>query len=210
VRTRAAGFTLIEVIVATAIFALVAAIAATGLSSISKSYTALADQRADRHALTRALAAIEQDLQQAVARGVRSPYGAALPAFTGDSNSFEFSSSSLSVASTGPQAALVRVRYETRQNNLQRLLRAELDAAPNSQQSQRALLSGVQNVRLQYWDFSDVRSPIWPPANSNYTIDQLPRALEIRIVHSRFGELVRLIPISDVPPQPKGSAELDS
>ena len=209
-RTRAAGFTLIEVIVATAIFALVAAIAASGLSSISKSYTALADQRADRHALSRALAAIELDLQQALARAVRSPMGTVQPAFSGDSNSFELTTSSLSVTGAGPQAALLRVRYETRQNNLQRLVRAELDAAPNSQQSQRVLLSGVQNIRLQYWDFSDVRSPIWPPANSNYTIDQLPRALEIRIVHSRFGELVRLIPISDVPPQPKGSAELDS
>jgi len=209
-RTRAAGFTLIEVIVATAIFALVAAIAASGLSSISKSYTALADQRADRHALSRALAAIELDLQQALARAVRSPMGTVQPAFSGDSNSFELTTSSLSVTGAGPQAALLRVRYETRQNNLQRLVRAELDAAPNSQQSQRVLLSGVQNIRLQYWDFSDVRSPIWPPANSNYTIDQLPRALEIRIVHSRFGELVRLISISDVPPQPKGSAELDS
>lgn len=205
---HSAGFTLIEVIVATAIFALVAAIAATGLSSISKSYSALADQRADRHALTRALAAIELDLQQASARAVRGPYGSVEPAFIGDSNSFELSSSSLSVASTGPQPSLVRVRYQTRQGSLLRLLRRELDAAPNSQQAQRALLSDVQNVRLQYWDFGGVRSPIWPPANSNYTIDQLPRALEIRILHARFGELVRLIAISDVPPPPKSSGDL--
>jgi general secretion pathway protein J len=206
---RSAGFTLIEVIVATAIFALVAAIAASGLSSISKSYSALADQRADRHALARALSAIELDLQQAAARAVRSPYGSVEPAFVGDSNSFELSSSSLSIASTGPQPSLLRVRYQTRQGSLFRLVRRELDAAPNSQQSQRALLSEVQNVRLQYWDFGGARSPIWPPANSNYSIDQLPRALEIRILHARFGELVRLVPISDVPPPPKSSADLN-
>ena len=207
-KTAQKGFTLLEVIVATAIFALVAAIAAAGLSGISQSYGALSNQRSERHTLARALAVIERDLQQSQARAVRSPYGSVEPAFTGDSNSFELTSSSLSLSSIGPQQSPMRVSYRLRQNDLLRAVRRELDAAPNSQISQRALLSEVQNVRLQYWDFSDVRSPIWPPANSNYGIDQLPRALEIRIQHARFGELVRLIPISDVPPEPKRSGEL--
>ncbi len=202
------GFTLLEVIVATAIFALVAAIAAAGLSGISQSYRALTNQRSERHALARTLATVERDLQQASARAARGPYGSVEPAFVGDSNSFELTSGSLNLSSIGPQQGLTRLSYTLRQNNLLRAVRQELDAAPNSQTSQRALLSQVQNIRLQYWDFSDVRTPIWPPANSNYGIDQLPRALEIRIQHARFGELVRLIPISDMPPELKRPGEL--
>jgi general secretion pathway protein J len=74
---RARGFSLIELLVALAVFAALAAAAYGGLSQITATRGALAKQQ-DRFAqVVRAVSILERDLRQAIARPVRGNGSAA-------------------------------------------------------------------------------------------------------------------------------------
>src|SRR5210317_619118 len=81
------GFTLLELVVAMAIFAIMAAIAYSGLNNVL-----LAREQTDAHAkqlqqLQLAMNWFARDIEQAIDRGVRSEYGEMLPPVIG--NDFE-------------------------------------------------------------------------------------------------------------------------
>jgi general secretion pathway protein J len=200
-RTRARGFTLLEILLASAIFALVAGIAALGLQNISRSYGALSAQRSAREHLGRTLAQLSADLQQASARPAREGAGQSLGALIGSASELALSTQTARVGPSGPRADLQRVRYVLRNAGLQRITRAAIDAAPNSAERSQLILPEVRALEFSYVDFSGQRSPIWPPANSNYALEALPRAVELRLRDARFGELTSIILVSDIAPQ---------
>ena len=80
---RACGFSLVELLVAVAVFATMAALAYGGLDSVVRTRAELGRQQEQFEAIMRSIALLERDLRQAVPRPVRGNYGEPLPAFAG-------------------------------------------------------------------------------------------------------------------------------
>jgi general secretion pathway protein J len=202
-RTR--GFSLIEVMIAVAIFAVVAAIAYRGLGSVVRTRAALQETEQKLHSLTRALNLLEKDLSQAQMRSIRSGAGVLEPALLGDASSLRVSTLAVAAASAGVHFAPVRVQHVFGPNRWLRSSRAVLDAAPNTAESTRIQLESVSRVELSYFDQNLQPSGVWPPAaarnDPNFDLDTLPRAVELRFTVPGAGQIRRLILISDALPE---------
>ena len=82
-RSLSHGFTLVEMLVAVAIFALASALAYGGLSALTRARSQLEQQNERLGRLQFAIGLIERDLRSAAPRAVRDNYGAPLPALSG-------------------------------------------------------------------------------------------------------------------------------
>ncbi len=200
---RLGGFTLLEILVAVAIFAVLAAMAYGGLNSIVRAQVAVRESSDALDALARALARFEKDLAQAYSRSSRGAYGTIESALIGDSNSLSVSTMVVAATATGPSASPARVRHTLAQGRWLRMQSAALDLAPSTPEAARLILADFSGASLRYLDAQLIEHDRWPPANAaleGANADTLPRAVELRLTSKRFGEIRRLIALSEVRP----------
>ena len=134
-RTRAAGFTLLEVLVAVGIFALFSAMAYGSLLRILDTRDRLEAERDFWRTVSLSLMQVEDDLAQARPRTVRGTDGLVRPAFRGqpvDSRalgepSLEFTRGGQVVLGDGARSDMQRVGYQLREGTLSRLVWPALD-----------------------------------------------------------------------------------
>jgi general secretion pathway protein J len=158
---RVLGFTLLELLLAMAIFALVAAMAYTGLSRMIDQRERLADGAEAFDELVDAVALLESDLRQHALRPARSTDGVLQLAFTGDDRQLEFSRAAMTQAE--PLAPLIgRVAWQWQGRELQRLAWPALDRAPSATPLLEAVLSDVTELRFGYRDSAGVVHNRWP------------------------------------------------
>lgn len=189
-RLAARGFTLVEVLVATAVFAAMAALAWGGLDSVIRAREALvADQEAFAQ-LQRAVNALERDLQAAVARPVRGNYGEPLPALQGDTDHLELTRLGYS-GPDGARSALERVLYQVDAKKLRRGRYPVLDRASGTLPAFNDLRSGVRTFRLRYLGQNGGWLDAWPPRDAAREV--MPRAVEFRLDIEGLGEISRLV-----------------
>lgn len=188
---RARGFTLIEMMVAVAIFAVLAVLAYAGLDAVLRQRAELDQHYQNLHALQRAYEVMQRDFSQAAPRGVRDELGGPLPALRGDP-----SGRVVAVTRAGyPNPAgvrrsqLLRVRYVLRDHQLLRLQFPVLDRAPVALPRPDVLLHGVRSLRLRYLDATGNWQRSWPPAGATATT--LPRAVEVTMQLDRLSGPLR-------------------
>lgn len=199
---RRHGFTLVELLVAVAVFAAVAAIAYGGLSQIAQTRGALAQEQDRFAALNRAMNNVVRDLRQAVARPVRGNYGETVPALRGSSDSLELSRLGFANPLAEPRSHIERVIYALTDNKLRRGRYAVLDRAPGSVPDDSDLLDRVSRLRWRYLDRQGNWSDLWPSSTVAPTPIgtapvpreiELPRAVELTIELEDYGELRRVV-----------------
>ena len=198
---RSGGFTLLEIMVAIAIFAVLAAAAYGGLNSIVRAQVAVRESSDALHGLARALARFEKDLAQAYSRTSRGAYGTVDSALVGDSNSLTVTTMVVTATAAGPGASPVRVRHTFAAGRWLRAQSAALDLAPNTPETTRLILDDFSGASLRYLDAQLIEHDRWPPANAaleGASLDSLPRAVELRLTSTRFGEIRRLIALTEV------------
>lgn len=153
---RAAGFTLVEMLVAIAVFGLVAAAGVGVLAHAVDNRDAVAGRMARIAEFQRARAILRADLGQAALRRVRTADGTpARNAFTGANPGMRTDSPLLGFVRRGwenpdaaPRASLQYVEYRFVDDRLERSVRDALDgAAPGEPQ---VLLAGVRSARMAY------------------------------------------------------------
>ncbi|HEY8010615.1 MAG TPA: type II secretion system minor pseudopilin GspJ [Rudaea sp.] len=198
------GFSLIELLVAVAIFAAMAAMAWGGLSSIVRTRADLVREQDDFRALMRAVALFDRDLRQAVVRSVRSNYGTAtVPAFIGAADRMEFTRLGFANPQAELRSNLQRVLYQLDGDKLERGVYAVLDRAPGTQPQMTVLRDKVGAFRLRYLDAQQRWVAAWPEPNGNAadgTSAALPRAVEVHLETAGYGEITRVIElVSDWP-----------
>ncbi|MEO8460489.1 MAG: type II secretion system minor pseudopilin GspJ [Dokdonella sp.] len=203
-RTFVAGFTLVELLVALAVFAAVAAIAFGGLAQIAQTRGALAASQDRFTAIARGLSSLGRDIQQAIARPVRGNYGEVLPALIGASDHIELTRLGFANPLAEARSNLERVAYGLDQNVLQRARFAVLDRAPGSVPATTPLFDQVTILQLRYLGASDgIWRDIWPPPlTGDPTV--LPRAIELRVTLSDIGELRRVFDLPSALPARAG------
>lgn len=191
------GFTLIELVVAMAVFAIMAAIAYSGLNNVL-----LARGQTEQHSkslqqLQLAMNWIARDVEQTVDRGVRSEYGEAQPALIG--NDFEgwlieFTRNGWRNPANHARSNLQRVAYGVREEKLIRAYWRVLDRAEDSKPLEHELLDGVKSVEVRYLGAGDEWSTSWPPQTFGTEAPaSLPRAVEFNVETKQFGKITRLL-----------------
>lgn len=205
---HAGGFSLIELLVAMAVFAALAAAAYGGLAQLARTRAALAAQQDRLAAVTRAVAALERDLRQAVSRSVLgNGRNDVLPALAGAPAGVELTRFGYANPRAEPRSNLERVAYALDGEALRRGRYAVLDRVPDSVPATTVLLERVDGLRLRYLGCDGGWREAWPPSappDCGRVIEKsalLPRAVEFRFVLPDLGEIRRLVelPSSSAP-----------
>jgi len=199
---RTSGFTLIEVLVAMAVFAVLAAFAYGTLSQTMISAEILSERMDRLQALQRTMRMLTDDLQQLAPRPVRDELGDNLrPALdTGFQSGFaiELTHSGWSNPIVLPRSTQQRAAYRIEDNELIRYHWYALDRTLSNQPVSVTLLDGVESLQFRFLvgdnDFSDQ----WPPLNRPGALGarQRPRAVEILLTLEDEGEIRRLVEVA--------------
>ncbi len=177
-RPVALGFTLVELLIALLLFALLSA-AATALLSFGVDARARSGERLDElAALTRTRALLTADLAQAAPRLWRGNTGISQPAFASDGSA---GTSLLRFVRRGwrndggaPRSSLQRVEYRHVADRLERLSWPRVDGgAPNAP---AIMFTGITTMRIRYF-YGNAWSDAWVPRRR----DALPEAIELTI-----------------------------
>lgn len=196
INTKQLGFTLIEILVAMAIFALIAVGSVAMLTAVSAKND-LSDQRMQSlQTMQRAMLIIERDFLQMVPRKTRLEGEVSDTLVFAGKFAFESESDGLGFVRSGwhnPQLTLRRstlqsVAYRTQNKELQRLYSTYVDNAIGFEPKVRVLLEGVESVSFEFLEKFDKKSFEWEAANS---VDELPIAVAIIIKSEVYGEIRR-------------------
>lgn len=198
-----AGFTLVEMLVALVIFALLAG-AGVGILRASIDSQAAVDQRlAEAGQIGRLHAVLASDLGQALDRPSRGP-GEERPAFFGDSQAMGLVRAGWSNLDDEQRSTLQRVEWRVEAGGLARIGHRRLDGPSEGQPA--ILADRLSRVSLRYRRADGG----WGPAFRSTTEEPLPAAVEL--VLSRAGEapvtLVLALPPRGIEPSLPTAAPL--
>lgn len=199
-RRTGSGFTLLELVIAVAIFSLISVMAYSGLYSAQLT-SARVEEAGDRlSALQVAFSLLARDLQQSVNRPVRDAFGenqiAFMGARTGVGAMLEFTRTGLRNPAGFARSSLQRVAYAVEEDTLLRLTWPSLDRGYGAEPVSTPILSGVKQVELRFMDIDRNWLDQWPPVTMQAAPDSLlPLAVEITVETEDLGKLVRLFRI---------------
>lgn len=196
------AFTLIEVLVSLAIFAILAALAYGALSRTLDS-AELLNGRMDRlQAIQRTMRLLSEDLQQLSPRPIRNELGDGFaPALdTGFQSGFavELTHGGWSNPVVLPRGTLQRSAYRIEEDELIRYHWRVLDRTLANEPLSVTLLDGVESVLFRFLQVNGEWTEQWPPGNRPGALGarQRPRAVEIILTLTDEGELSRLLEVA--------------
>ena len=192
-RIKQSGFTLIEMIVAIAIFAVVGVLAYGGLNRVLDSQEHLQESAVRLKNLQMTFRYIERDMGQIINRSIRNQYGDLQNALVGDEDrAISFTHSGWRNPANLIRSRLQRTSYELTDNTLTRYTWAQLDGAIAEEYFATELLQDVESLSMRYLDQSNQWHTTWPPLNSDPNQTNIPRALEVTIKVEPWDEIKRV------------------
>lgn len=198
------GFTLLELLVAIAIFTIVAAMAMGGFHQLVKQREQATDAMQRIRMVQRCVMRISQDFEQLSPRPIRDATSnadiPALNASTDGANIIELSHGGWFNPTGINRSTLQRVRYRLIDNKLYREYWPMLDRNLNTNPVQTQLLDKVTSVTLRYMSESREWQTSWPPnlstgAPASNMGRMLPVAIEITITLQDWGDIKRVIEV---------------
>ncbi|QKK01831.1 MAG: type II secretion system minor pseudopilin GspJ [Pseudomonadota bacterium] len=187
---RQAGFTLIEVLVAVAVFALLAATAYTALDALSRSAMQHRDRAAAFAAVQLGVARLDADLRQMVSRPVAAAAGTIEPALRGGSDRFEATRAGWHNPGSAPRSTLQRFGWTRSGSDLVRTAWPVTDRVAATRQRSETVLAGVKRFELRYLDAGGDWRERWP---LDASVRELPRAIEVTLELEPLGRIRRLV-----------------
>lgn len=194
---RVAGFTLLEVLVAVAVFAIVGMGAYGGLQAVM-AQRVIARENADRfRELQFAVQQVTRDLAQLNPRPVREPLGdgyrSALYSDPRAEVLLEFTRGGWTNPLGQPRAAVQRVAYELEEDRLVRRHWFVPDQTLGEDPVERELLTGVREVRLRFYGPGGWLEQ-WPSQAGGDPANR-PLAVEVVLELEDWGEIRRLVEV---------------
>jgi general secretion pathway protein J len=184
--------------IAITIFSIIATFAYAGLDVVldTKQQTELHLDRLAKMQL--GLHLMQQDIEQAVDRPVRSAFGDTEPAMRSRGLSellLELTRSGYANPMKMPRSQLQRVGYQLEEKTLYRITWPVLDRAQDTEPRRQKLFDGVENLSFSFFDKDMKRQTAWPPTSSgnpDEAPEALPKGIELVIETETMGTLRRL------------------
>jgi general secretion pathway protein J len=196
---RQRGFTLLEILVAVAVFAVVAALAYGGLEGIINQRRGTRDAMAHLEQLQQGFAMISRDLNQAAPRAIRDTLNTLpKPALAGSTHNIP----ELTLTRGGwtnplgkARSTLERVAYQLDDDKLVRLSWLVLDRSREVKPLRQVLFQHVVAFKLRFLDGTGHWREQWPPLNrpARDYLERLPRAVEVVVDFKKRGEITRIL-----------------
>ncbi|SHK65856.1 general secretion pathway protein J [Marinobacter antarcticus] len=203
------GFTLLEVLVAITITAVIGIGVWQVLSGVILSRDRVDELAEQFDGLQRAMLLLERDITQIVNRPVRDIYGDFKPALTSREDDF-----ALLVTRQGwrnplgiRRSSLQRVGWEYTGSELRRRYWPTLDQGQEDNSQDLLLLEGVTAFDVRFLNEQNSWVPEWPSDDAMASLTpgsrpdiSFPLGIEITLEHELFGELVRTFVLPDFDP----------
>lgn len=200
-RARNAGFTLIEVMVALAVFGVMSLLAYLSLGQTLANADMLTERMDRLQSVQRTISYLSSELLQAAPRPVRIELGSAPVAALQSSLGSEFA---LQLTHGGwpnpagvPRSTLQRTAYRIEEDELIRYHWNVLDRTVNNTPITTVMLEDVDNLAFRFLTVNDEWVGQWPPLTAQAGPGtNLPRAVEIVLVLPDEGEITRMVEVS--------------
>jgi general secretion pathway protein J len=194
---RNGGFTLLELLVAMFIAAVIFAMGYGAINQAVKNRVQLQEQQATILELQNAVRTIEQDFVQLAPRPVRQPVGndyyPALMSSITTQPFVQLTRAGWTNPSGLQRPALQRVAYFFEKGTLRREYWNVLDPAQSSKTVQRDLLTHLKAVQLRFYSVSQTWSTQWPLSTRTADYETRPIAVEVTLDTENWGKIVRII-----------------
>ncbi len=201
---RQGGFTLVELMVAIGIFAVLSAMAFSGLRAVTETRVAVEAQAERMKSIQQAMALIERDFQQIIARGIRDPFGDPREAVLSDDlTDVEFTragmTNPLGLVRSESQRVGYRIDQIDDESTLVRVHWGVLDQQVEPPEYVTEMLEGVTELRFRYLAIDRNWQETWPPPDQPRGSQMVPVAIEMTMELEDLGEIVRLFRLADGP-----------
>lgn len=206
-RYRQSGFTLLEVIVAMAIFAAMYVIAQQFFNAALRNRDVLQEHAQTLEKTQRALIFLTMDMEQAIARPVRDSFGDVRPAVEGTDTAVSLTRLGwANPLDLRQRSNMQRVTWILEENRLLRRYNPVLDLGVGAEPVETVMIEGVSDFQVRYlqrgpggdWEWI----PRWPDGE-NAALEPLrqpmPRSLEITVELEDGGGLHRYFRLVENP-----------
>ncbi|HHT0591590.1 TPA: GspJ family T2SS minor pseudopilin variant LspJ [Legionella anisa] len=186
------GFTLIEILIALSIFAILATITSSVLYNAFTTRARVNEQSERLNELQLAISLIQQDTRQTVERPIRSNEMQLLPPFIGQKNYVEFTrDGNINPASIEKRSTLKRVAYVCQQGTLIRRTWSSLDIINQKSYEDKLLLNRLTNCHFGYLNQNLQILPEWreQAITLNQRKEPFPKALQFNMTLQDQGEM---------------------
>lgn len=194
------GFTLLEMVVAIAIFAIIAAISYSALNNFLDARAHINGENERLRALQTMFVLLEQDLRYAVDRGVRDEYGDREPAFAGgiDQPLADGERLRLTTIRPAPVGAgvhqVTRVAWRLDDGALYRVSWRVLDRDIDSEGYQRRVMANIDDIGFRYFDYNADEEL---ESDSEWLGDaRLPAGVEVTVLFGDEAEYQRIFEVA--------------
>ncbi len=195
------GFTLIEVLVAMAIFGVLSALAYMTLGQTLSNSDMLTERMDRLQSIQRTMSYLSTELIQVAPRSIRADLGQAQPALVsnfGDEFSLQLTHNGWPNSAGVPRSTQQRTAYRIEDDELIRYHWNVLDRTVNNVPVATVLLEGIESLTFRFLQPNGDWVDQWPPvsvqAAPNSTM--LPRAVAIVLTLPDEGELTRIVEVS--------------
>ena len=201
-RGSESGFTLIEVLVALAVFGVMSLLAYMSLGQTLSNSDMLSERMDRLQSVQRTISYLSSELLQTVPRSIRADLGTeALPALQ-SSLASEFA---LRLTHGGwpnsagvPRSTLQRAAYRIEDGELIRYHWTVLDRTVSNTPFATVMLENVDSLTFRFLSGTDEWTDQWPPLTTGgrAVSSNLPRAVEIVLMLPDEGEITRVVEVS--------------
>jgi general secretion pathway protein J len=194
-RRTQAGFTLVELLVASAILVVLGVAGYVGLDVVLGTAERTTQESQRLHRLQRCFTQLAMDLEQALGRPIRDDLGDEQAALSYQSGlaSLEFTRGGLPNPAGWPRSSMQRVAYSLEEDKLARVYWRELDRLQGSEPVRRVLLDRVTSLEFRFLDAQSEWHDQWPPlSGGSLQVSTIPAAVELKLELEDWGELRRV------------------
>jgi general secretion pathway protein J len=194
-RSPAAGFTLLELVVAMALFAVLSVMTYSSLRAMLDSRHQVEEETARLAAVQITMTRLARDLGQATDREIRDEFGNRQPALISHpfrAEGLEFTRGGWRNPTGKKRSSLQRVAYRLDNGELLRSSWPTLDRDVAAKPFSQPLIDKVSRFQVRFLDGTGNWHDEWPlPAAT----DPLPLAVEVWLELEDWGRLRRLVPL---------------